>query len=99
MTEPSIPGLGPEMDVPEWLRPRMGQICGSCGAPIVMAISRMDGTKTMPVDPKPSDKGNLKLWLDGGTMRVAVDNRPAAGTRWVSHFVTCPDAKKWRKKR
>ncbi len=95
MTEPTLPGMGVEADVPEHLRDRISK-CRSCGAPIIWAMTEK---KTMPVDAVPSDKGNVAVAIHGGTVRAIVGVGPdSIGPRHLSHFVTCPQAAKWRKR-
>lgn len=77
--------------------------CRSCHAPILWAVTGKGSS--MPVDPDPVPDGNLEL-LDtrpGMQPRVVVvdpqqptlDERP----RYVSHFVTCPNADQHRRTR
>lgn len=97
MTEPSIPGLGVEIEVPEHLRDHISK-CRSCGAPIIWAMTGRG--KTMPVDARPDPKGNVAVVIDGGTIRAIVGATPGStGRRHLSHFVTCPDAAKHRRKK
>jgi hypothetical protein len=46
----------------------------------------------MPVDPEPVAEGNVVL-VDGLAV-VGGEGEP----RYTSHFATCPDAKRWRKR-
>ena len=96
MTDPSIPGLGVEIEVPEHLRDHISK-CRSCGAPIIWAMTGRG--KTMPVDARTDPKGNIAVFVDGDTRRAIVGVGPPTGPRHLSHFVTCSDAPKWRKKR
>lgn len=70
--------------------------CNGCRAPVVWAVT--PAGKSMPVDPDPTDNGNLVLTL-GTPPRV----RPPEltddpdGPRWVSHFATCPQSEDFRK--
>lgn len=79
--------------------------CHSCAAPILWA-SIGDG-KRMPLDAEPVIGGNVRLIPpDGGRANALAVITPAGqrdlfdpaddGTRYVSHFVTCPDADEWR---
>jgi hypothetical protein len=55
--------------------------------------------KRMPIDPKPVPDGNLFLYRgEDGELhaRVEKDSSPTS-KRYVSHFATCPNAKKHRK--
>jgi hypothetical protein len=71
--------------------------CKSCGAPIVWAVSSKG--RALPLDPEPSPKGNLSL--DSGTPPKArvVQPHGLEGPLYTSHFATCPNAKKHRRKR
>lgn len=67
--------------------------CRSCGAPTIRAKT-VNG-KTMPVDAEPVDGGNLHL--NAGPAVVVVKGCDCPREHYVSHFVTCPDAGKWRR--
>ncbi|MGH3476019.1 MAG: hypothetical protein ACRDQD_04190 [Nocardioidaceae bacterium] len=72
--------------------------CRSCGAPIQWAKTAMG--KAMPLDAEPSPNGNVHLHGDVAVVLVADDigRVRATGARlYLSHFVTCPDAQKWRR--
>ena len=69
----------------------MTATCKSCGARIIWAIT--GNGKKMPVDAKPTDKGNIVL---EGEEPVAVYVDPGTGTH-TSHFATCPNAAEHRK--
>ena len=79
--------------------------CSACGSEIVWAVTAKG--ERMPVDPEPIVGGNLILDLSGSgaTARVqtAAEKAEAAaaghvlGTRYVSHFATCPAAARFRK--
>ena len=49
----------------------------------------------MPVDAQPTPLGNLALEGDF----AAVISGEYTGERYISHFVTCPDAKRWRRRK
>lgn len=75
--------------------------CRSCGAPIIWAIASLS-QRRIPLDATQRDDGNLEV--DAGLVmdpREASDGcivravRPGEG-RYVSHFVTCPNAKAHR---
>ena len=78
--------------------------CRSCGAEVTWATT--DAGKGIPLDPEPRQDGNLVIVGDDhfGTPRVRLD-RPddnqgalfGPSERYVSHFVTCPDASEWRR--
>lgn len=76
--------------------------CTSCQAELVWTLT-VPGTR-MPVDVAPTPTGNVRLDLDGFTIRATVtpDATPDmfdptdSGFRYLSHFATCPDAAAWR---
>jgi hypothetical protein len=70
--------------------------CKSCGASIFYAPTTKG--KLMPLDVKPDPKG--LVWLFGGVARVG-DQPAAMGVteKFTSHFATCPQAGKWRRRR
>lgn len=76
--------------------------CKSCGAPIYWAESS-SGTP-IPIDAEPTERGNITLTVNSiGRLRAKVwwvtHEIPAKfdGKRRESHFVTCPEADRWRK--
>lgn len=74
--------------------------CRSCKAPIFF-VRHHATRKAMPVDFKPSDAGNIVI-DEGGRDAVSLGPEEAAtyrGRKYVVHFMTCPDAKFWRKSR
>lgn len=73
--------------------------CRSCGARILWRTVDMSG-KTMPVDPTPSEEGNIRLYPDGETCRVlskegAAVARIAGEPIYLPHFKSCPQGKAW----
>lgn len=75
--------------------------CKSCRAPIQWAVTSRG--KQMPVDAGTAPDGNAAVRkLPGGALGVRhlrADSPLADGERrTVSHYVTCPDAKKWRER-
>jgi len=72
----------------------MPERCGSCGAPIVWAHNVYG--KREPIDAAPVAGGNIVLVGLGEPPR-AEHVKPGVGTH-VSHFATCPDARKWRRR-
>jgi hypothetical protein len=69
--------------------------CRSCRAPVTWVLT-VNGRK-MPLDPKPTDDGNVAVRRDErGDMRGHVlreGEEPKAGERrFTSHFATCPNA-------
>lgn len=81
----------------------MNATCRSCGAPILWAIS-LAGILS-PIDPIPVANGNVALDLDRDPPLATFDSaktreqKAAPGPRYLSHFATCPDAKKWKGKK
>lgn len=74
--------------------------CKSCGAEIIWV--RTGNGKAMPVDAEPSAAGSLVLEQDpqGRTAaHVAGLFDGSDQPRYVSHFVTCPDADLHRRSR
>lgn len=78
-------------------------ICVSCKAPIFWAIVRgvKRGSKPMPVDFEPVENGNLRMVKAESpvvmTMSMQLElGEVDDGVRYVTHFVTCPDADNWR---
>lgn len=65
-----------------------------------------DGTTRMPVDPQPADDGNVQIDLDTVTASGAhpatvlgpLETYDHDGPLHLSHFATCPDADKWRRR-
>lgn len=76
--------------------------CRSCNSPVIWAVASASG-KRIPLDP-PSDDGNVVL-VDGKAYvyptpeaaATEVVDHVLTGTRHLSHFVTCPQASKWRR--
>ena len=74
------------------------QRCRSCGAAILWA--RTQKGKAIPVDPEavnPPGTGNIFLTTANGVLQAKVVT-PAPGLR-KAHFVTCPSAARWRKRK
>ncbi len=76
-------------------------ICRSCGAKIEFQPTKTGSN--MPVDPEyiEHDEGEtgMKIVTDGGNV-ITIDegvSRPSVRGR-ISHFSTCPDADKFRRK-
>lgn len=91
-------------------RPNTGH-CRSCGAPIEWAYTAKD--ELMPVDAEPNREGNIVTYREGDTdiIRAKVlgpleleelyEVEAEYGGQeelYTSHFATCPDAAKWRKR-
>lgn len=79
--------------------------CASCGASIMWCVSSK-GTR-MPVDPTPVADGNVILDGEGrapngellprAIVLGKMDAPLGDPERYVSHFVSCPDARGWRR--
>ena len=76
--------------------------CRSCGRRITWL--RTPGGKSIPVDEDPTDDGNIVIDVEHSQLVAQVYRNAemartfAAGEpRYVSHFVTCPDAPEWRR--
>jgi len=76
--------------------------CRSCSAEIVWAETT--GGERMPLDVRPAAGGNVRLVDDNGTRRAHVVGSTIDlfdpdddGTRFMPHFVSCPDAGSWRR--
>ena len=67
-------------------------ICRTCQAPIIWAVT--PSGRRMPLDAEPREGGNVTLRADG----VAIVGGEGA-VRYVSHFVTCPQAGQHRRTR
>ncbi len=73
--------------------------CRGCDAEIVWATTKAG--KSMPLDPRPHPEGNIEAHADAsGRWHVDVvhaeDQATMFGTFYLSHFVTCPNAKEFR---
>jgi hypothetical protein len=83
--------------------------CDSCGAPVIRATT-VNGREGTPIDAAPdAERGNLfLLWRPGNQpLALAVSSLNAKGREavgregvplYLSHFATCPDAEKWRRR-
>jgi hypothetical protein len=72
--------------------------CRSCKAPIIWA--RTAAGKLMPVDPEPTEGGNVELTASAGwpNWRAVVHPQPMLGVQLrMPHHATCPQGKERRK--
>ena len=71
--------------------------CRSCGAEIIWIRSAATGS-LMPLDAEPVEGGNVVV-KDGmaHVMRGDLFEEMLDGPCYQSHYVTCPQAAKWRK--
>lgn len=75
----------------------MSAHCRSCQAPILWYPT--ESGKSTPLDEKPVLGGNITLVeIDQQTVAKVVRGEPDR-LGYVSHFKSCPDAGKYRKKR
>jgi len=73
--------------------------CTGCGANVVWTVTTRG--KKMLVDAEPSDKGNLLLSRQVDRKLVAIVARRGDAeceARYLSHFVTCPNAAQFRRR-
>lgn len=85
--------------------------CAACDATIRWAITHRG--RYIPLDPHPADDGNIELLDDviptdkgalhrarvhGASPQLELAVEIPAGERFVSHFVTCPDADRFRRR-
>lgn len=74
--------------------------CRSCPQQIRWAITAKG--KRIPLDPDPFDDGNVTLELVAGVWHATVHGDPASipadAKRFISHFATCPNAGRHRRR-
>lgn len=73
--------------------------CRSCHRPVIWAKTTTGAS--MPVDAEPVDGGNVELLpKPGAAPDAVVHGQPPllGGELRLSHFVTCPDAGRWRRR-
>lgn len=71
--------------------------CRSCAKPIFFAESASSGKK-IPLDVEPADTGTFWLTERDGDIPKATYTKQRFLQRYTSHFATCPNAKKHRKR-
>jgi hypothetical protein len=74
--------------------------CRYCPAEIMWAVTEKG--HRIPLDPSPSDRGNIMLEFqpDGTPIATVVrDPSKAAGPLWIVHFAGCPGAQKARRRK
>lgn len=86
----------------------MSDHCRSCGVEVIWTVTETG--KQMPVDVEPVENGNLLLMHRKGFKPLSVYQSKEmlaalaehgglqAHRLHLSHFATCPQSKKWRKK-
>lgn len=73
-------------------------VCRSCGKPILWLDTPAGAI--MPLDAETDGSGNVVI-VDGKAVVLKgtlFDEKPVEGARFKSHFATCPQSDKWRKK-
>jgi hypothetical protein len=74
--------------------------CSSCHQPIIWAITTK--AKRMPIDAEPQPDGNVALDFRAGMDPLArvltVTQQFGLKNLRKSHFATCPQADKWRRR-
>ena len=80
---------------------RSNTVCASYRRPIFWALTRAG--KQIPLDADPVPIGNVLLVgeTESGTPLCRVGDYGGGDDleRYVSHFATCPDATRWRKRK
>jgi hypothetical protein len=69
-------------------------VCKSCGKAIRWIV--LGNGKRMPLDPLPSPSGNIVLDPKGVGRYAAPGD---VSSRYVTHFATCPNAARHRRRR
>lgn len=72
--------------------------CRSCLAPLIWGISTKG--HRMPLDKDPNPEGNIEIDDDSFIVVLTAEAKaqPATRPRYTSHFATCPNAAKHRKR-
>ncbi len=73
--------------------------CRSCGAQIIWATTAAG--HVIPLDAEPVENGNISL-ADGKAIVVdkgSLFETVVGGPYYQSHFASCKDAEKWRKRK
>jgi hypothetical protein len=75
--------------------------CGSCKAPIIWCRSESTG-KMAPIDAVPVVAGNIVIFPGTGTPTYRIvqgdpGDEMLGADRHTNHFMTCPEAAKYRK--
>jgi hypothetical protein len=71
--------------------------CRSCGKPVLW-VEMLGSGKKNPLDPEPTDKGNVVLVGEGKAEMVRGTDKSPGELLYLSHFATCTQAAKHRKK-
>ncbi|MGE4425478.1 MAG: hypothetical protein AB7G37_03385 [Solirubrobacteraceae bacterium] len=74
--------------------------CRSCGAGVQWVL--LDGGSKNPLDPEPVENGNVYVRRDGTAKVLTADElgraRAEGHPLHISHFATCPNANKHRRR-
>lgn len=70
--------------------------CRACNASIFFAPTAAG--KSVPLDEEPVEAGNYHIGLDGVARVVKKDEPRPTPLLYISHFATCPEAQRFRKK-
>ena len=70
-------------------------MCRSCEALIIWAETATG--KRMPIDERPTAKGNL-VYVSGVARAATDEDRRLKRPLYTSHFATCPDAPMFRRR-
>lgn len=76
-------------------------LCEACGTPIWFLRNNTTG-KINPIEIRPHPDGNIAINLAERLYRIATPEQIASAKlkgqkRYISHFVTCPESKKFRR--
>ena len=79
--------------------------CRSCGANIIWIITKTG--RKMPCNAEPiffdlanmNDEGTKVFVKDNRIIAIGIENPEGQEVGYISHFATCPEAEKWRKKK
>jgi hypothetical protein len=78
------------------------EVCRSCGAPVFWAdvLTKAGVVKRMIIDVDPVPRGNIGFRSNVLGEQVMMMLAPGSGDgdRYQSHFVSCPDQKRWQKR-
>lgn len=74
--------------------------CRGCKAHVRWVVMAKTGKKN-PLDPEPSDEGNVIVDLDTGQAETQTHEqaqllREAGAALYISHFATCPERNRFR---
>lgn len=74
--------------------------CRACGAPMVFVRCASRDGKWTPLDPEPVSDGNIVVNAAGEAEYLTASAQETyTGERFKSHFATCPEAERFRRRR